>query len=186
MALKAPAAAPRPAPSSPPAAPASFSLPVLVSSPADVGRLLRELEMIDNSLLQLGLRASGTPVKMPATSQLMDELLATNKLNLLQPAERAALQKNLQHIRDKAPVLHISFSADPTTAFLEKLMVWLRRELHPQVLLTVGLQPTIGAGCIMRSTNKYFDLSLRQSFAKKHDLLLAKLAEVTQPKVPAP
>ena len=54
-------------------------------------------------------------------------------------------------------------------------MTWLRREIHPLVLMTVGLQPNIGAGCIVRTTNKYFDFSLRQDFANKRDLLQAAL-----------
>jgi F0F1-type ATP synthase delta subunit len=78
-------------------------------------------------------------------------------------------------------VLHISFSADPSVSFLEKLMAWLRKEIHPLVLVTVGLQPSIGAGCIIRSTNKQFDLSLRQDFKKKQDMLRDKILEATVP-----
>jgi len=43
-----------------PAPAKTLSLPVLVSSPVDVGRLVRELEMIDETLLQLGLRQPGS------------------------------------------------------------------------------------------------------------------------------
>ncbi len=152
-----------------------LSLPILVTSPADVGRLGRELELIDNSLLQLGLRAANTEVKMPRTSRLMDQTIQLNKLNLLQAADRVLLQHFVAAVRAKAPVLHISFSTDPAPAFIEKLMVWLRREIHPELLLTIGLQPTIGAGCIVRTNNKYFDFSLRQDFAAKSNLLLEAL-----------
>jgi len=69
----------------------------------------------------------------------------------------------------------MSLSADPSTRFLEKLVTWLRREIHPQVLLTIGLQPTLGAGCVLRTPNRQFDFSLRQDFAKKRDLLIGKL-----------
>lgn len=162
-------------------------LPVMVASPVDVGRLLRELESIDNALLQLGLRAGGEPVRMPRTNQLMEQTIQLNKLNLLQDADRQMLKVFLEAIQRESPVLHMSFSADPPPAFIEKLMVWLRREIHPVVLLTVGIQPTIGAGCILRSTNKYFDFSLRQDFAKKRDLLRQALEMPTlSAKSPAP
>jgi hypothetical protein len=141
-----------------------------------VGRLIRELELIDNTLLQLGLRAGGSEIKLPKTSHLMDQTVQVNKLNLLQAEDRAVLRQFLNAIKKQSPVLHMSFSADPSPAFIEKLMVWLRREIHPAVLLTIGLQPTIGAGCILRTTNKYFDFSLRQDFLKKRDLLQAKLS----------
>ena len=151
-------------------------LPVMVASPVDVGRLLRELEAIDNALLQLGLRAGGEAVQMPRTSHLMEQTIQLNRLNLLQQADRESLRLFLEAIRRESPLLHMSLSADPPPAFIEKLMVWLRREIHPVVLLTVGIQPTIGAGCIVRSTNKYFDFSLRQDFAKKRDMLREALS----------
>lgn len=167
---------PQAAPAAPAAAPKMVGLPVLVATPVDVGRLLRELEAIDNVLLQLQLRKGTDKPELPKTSQLMDQLVELNKLNLLVVDDRKRLNAFLASVQAKAPVLHISFSVDPQTAFIEKLMAWLRREVHPLVLITVGLQPNIGAGCIVRSVNKYFDFSLRQDFTNKHDLLREKLA----------
>ncbi len=160
-------------------------LPVIVTGMADVGRLIRELELIDNTLLQLGLRTGGSEVKMPKTSRLMDQVIHDNRLNLLQQADRAVLRQFLATIKQQSPVLHMSFSTDPPPRFLETLVTWLRREIHPAALLNIGLQPNIGAGCILRTTNKQFDFSLRQDFQKKRDLLLSQLAAPTA-KPPAP
>lgn len=151
-------------------------LPPTVVSPADLGRLIRELEQIDNHLLELQLRKAGSDVALPKTSHLMEITLELNKLNLLQNADRLQLKQLLNLAKERAPVVHMSFSADPSPAFLEKVVVWLRREIHPLVLVTVGLQPNMGAGCMIRTTNKQFDLSLRQDFADKHELLLAKIS----------
>lgn len=164
--------------------PRQFRLPIMAASPNDIGRLLRELEVIDQTLLQLSLRKSGTEVKMPKTSHLMDQVIEANHLNLLQKTHRASLARFLTAVKTKSPVIHMSFSADPSTAFIEKLMSWLRKEIHPFVLLTVGLQPTLGAGCIVRTTNKQFDFSLRQDFLNKRDLLLKHIAGPE--KAPAP
>lgn len=150
-------------------------LPVLVVSPSDVGRLLRELEELDGTLLDRTLRKSGKEANMLKASQLMEQTVELNKLNLLHDADRLQLRQFLQNVKNRAPVLHMSFSSDPSPIFLGKLMAWLRREIHPQILITIGLQPSIGAGCIVRSTNRHFDFSLRQDFAKKRDLLLSKL-----------
>lgn len=152
-------------------------LPLMVVGPVDVGRLIRELEVIDNHLLQARLR--NTEPRLPRATHLMEQTVELNKLNLLQAADRKRLQELLMTVREQAPVLHVSFSADPSAAFIEKLMAWLRREIHPVVLLTIGLQPNIGAGCIVRSTNRQFDCSLRQDFLEKRDLLMSKIvAEV--------
>ncbi len=151
------------------------SLPPIVTSPTDVGRLKNELELIDNALLQLSIRHGGKEVKVPKTSRLMDLCVEHNKLNLLQAADRTVLKQYLEIVLNRAPRLHFSFSADPSVSFMEKLMTWLRQEIHPHVLVTVGLQPNIGAGCMVRSTNKYFDFSLGQTFIKNRDLLRTKL-----------
>ncbi len=150
-------------------------LPLLIASPADVGRLIRELEQIDESLLQLGLRTGGQEVKMPKTSRLMDQTIELNDLNLLKPGDRSALKQFLVVIRQTAPVLHVSFGADPSVAFAEKLMTWLRKEIHPFTLITIGLQPNMGGGCIVRTTNHEFDFSLRRHFDEQKGLLIEQL-----------
>lgn len=155
-------------------------LPALVVSPSDVGRLLRELADINDALLDHTLRKSGKETSALRTSQLMAETTELNNLNLSHKADRQHLEQFLQNAKDHAPVLHMSFSSDPSPAFLAKLMAWLRSEIHPQVMITIGLQPSIGAGCIVRSTNRYFDFSLRQDFTKKRELLMSKLIPETK------
>ena len=154
----------------------ALHLPNSVVTKVDVGRLLRELEQVDEFLHQSAVRAPGTPVKLPRTSRLFDEVVAENKLNLLQEADRTRLLTFVRQIQTSAPVMHISFSADPSPRFVQKLITWLRAEIHPIVLLQIGLQPNIGAGCVVRTTNKYFDLSLRSRF-KDHRPDLAKLMQ---------
>jgi len=175
------------APPEPPAEPKKrvLVLPVLVSSPADVTRLLHETEQIDEALMQLSLRGGGTEIKLPKTSRFMDMVIEQNGINLLKPEDRQLLKQFLTLVKDKAPRLHISFGADPAPAFMDKLMTWLRQEISPFVLVTVGLQPNIGAGCIVRSINKQFDFSLGKSISQKRELLMNKLnaaqAQESQP-----
>lgn len=151
-------------------------LPPLLVGPAEINRLRRELAEIDETLLGQTLRKKGSNAQMLKSSQLMDQLVDYNQLNLLNKDDRDRLSNFLEAITKKAPVLHISFCADPSAPFLEKLMVWLRENIHPQVLVTIGVQPTIAAGCIVRSTNKYFDFSLRQDFTDKRDILLKQIS----------
>jgi F0F1-type ATP synthase delta subunit len=152
-------------------------LPILVATPTDLGRLIRELEDLNEQILQAGLRDKEHAVKKPETSRFMDKVLEINKVDLLDEAERKLLYGFLNDIKSKAPVIHMSFSADPSPAFMDKLVSWLRQEIHPVILVTVGMQANLGAGCIVRTTNKYFDLSLRQDFMSKRDLLLKAISE---------
>lgn len=153
-----------------------MALPVQVTGLVDVGRLARELEQIDNHVLQASLKAAGNEVKMPKTSRLMDQTTQLNKLDLLNQQHRDALKLFLENVRAHSPIIHMSFSADPPASFTEKIMGWLRREIHPQLLLTVGVQPTIGAGTIVRTANKQFDFSLRTDFENKRTMLLEKIS----------
>src|SRR5438046_2381553 len=87
-------------------------LPLLVVGPVDVGRLIRELEAIDDQLLQAHLR--NTESRLPKMSQLMEQTVELNKLNLLHDTDRKRLHELLATVREQAPVLHVSFSADPS------------------------------------------------------------------------
>lgn len=154
-------------------------LPLLAARPVDIGRLLRELELIDGVASRAKL-ADEDNLKLPKTSQLMDKVIELNQLDMTKSTDRELLL-DLLKLSKKAPVLHISFNSDPSPVFIEKLMDWLRREIHPLILITIGLQPSIGAGCIVRSTNKYFDFSLRKDLIGKSELLLSKIrAEVVK------
>lgn len=152
-----------------------LSLPLAVVGKVDVGRLLREVEALDNFMSQAAIRQPGTSLKLPKTSRLLDELIAQNKVNALIEDDRARLLHFLMEVYAHAPQLHMSFSADPSPLFMQRLTEWIRREIHPLALIQVGMQPNMGAGCVVRTTNKYFDFSLRQRFTEKRDVLASKL-----------
>lgn len=156
-------------------------LPVGVASKVDAGRLLREAESIDDFLRQAAIRQGGSPVTLPKMSHLFEELINLNKLNVLQEEDRKKLKQLLELVKAKSPVMHMSFSADPPPQFMNQLVSWLRREIHPLVLVQVGLQPNIGAGCILRTNNKQFDFSLRERFIN-HRTDLLELIRQGKPK----
>ncbi len=150
-------------------------LPVSIVSPTDIARLTREIEAIDNFFRDQQIRNAGTPTTIPRLSKLMDQLAADNQKNLLQQDDRRQLVQLLEELHTSAPVMHISFSVDPPGAYVQKIVEWLRNNIHGYVLVTVGLQPNIGAGCIVRTTNKLFDFSLREFFAQKRDFFIEKM-----------
>lgn len=154
-----------------------LTLPTLVAGPTDVARLQRELASLDDYLHQAALRGRGRPSdpKLPKTSRLLDELASFNKLNFLQPADRQRAAAWLEGLKQAAPVVTISFATDPSSAFMVKLVTWLRQNIHPQLLVRTGLQPTIAAGCTLRTPNHYYDFSLRQRFSDKRALLIDRL-----------
>lgn len=152
-----------------------FVLPNGVVTMSDVGRLMREAESVDNFLNQAAVRQPGTQVQLPKTSNVFDDLVSTSKLNLLQESDRKILSDYLHTVRTHAPILHIGFNTDPSPIFQQRLITWLRQQMNPNIILQIGLQPNIGAGCIVRTNNKVFDFSLRQKFSDQRMLLISKL-----------
>jgi len=155
----------------------SLELPVLVFGPVELHRLIRELESLEEYMTQANLRERGKQAQapLPKTSRLLEGLAGNNNFNLLLPDDRAKLTQFLLKIKEKAPVIHISFAADPSSAFTAKIVAWFRTNIHPYALIQLGLQPSIAAGCIVRTNSKSFDFSLRNRFHDQRALLLQSL-----------
>ena len=153
-----------------------FVLPNLVVGRADIARLTREIEALEDYLRQAALRKTSeqTP-KLPKTSRVMDELTSSNSLNLLDAEERKKLINSLKLIRQKAPVVHMSFSVDPSSAFIQKMTVWWRTNIDPYVLIETGLQPNIAIGSILRTPNHQYDFSLRKRLQSQKEVLIKML-----------
>ncbi len=156
-------------------------LPISIVTKVDVGRLLKEVSAIDDFLEQAAIRQPGTALKLPKTTRIIDELVTANSVNLLTENERKALIQFLTAVLEKAPEIHMSFSTEPSTTFIHKLTEYLRQNIHPHILLQVGLQPTIGAGFMMRTTNKYYDFSLRTTLKAKHQILIDNIRSAKNP-----
>ena len=154
-----------------------LNLPVFINSPADVMRLRREVSVLDEYLRQESLRhADQSPSQLPAMSRLLEELTTANNVNLLDPTVRQQLLDFLVNLQTNAPVIYISFAVDPSPAFMQKIVQWFRQNIHPAVLVRVGLQPNIAAGCILRTTNRYYDCSLRERLKRSRTALVEALA----------
>ena len=149
-----------------------LALPTLVFGLVEIHRLRRELEALEEYMRTAELRQPGTQAALPRMSRLLDALATDNRCNLLQSADRKTLADFLLKVEQTAPTVHMSFASDPSASFTAKVVTWLRASVHPMALLQVGLQPTLAAGCVVRTNNKQFDFSLREAFTKNKALLL--------------
>jgi len=182
-------AAPAPvAPATTPLTAEHFILPETVVSRVDVARMLRELNEVDEFLRQAALRKGGQPVEMPRPSRLLEETAAANKVNLLQATDRNALLKTLTDLKRTAPTMHMSFASNPSGLFTGKLLLWLRQNISPYMLLQIGLQPELAAGCTVRTISKRYDFSVRKRLENSKSLLteLLQQAKDVAPVAPDP
>jgi F0F1-type ATP synthase delta subunit len=153
-----------------------FVLPVVVFGTIELHRIQRELEALEDYFAQSQIRAAGKQVPLPQLSRLLYGMAADNDLNLLIQEQRTKLAALLKEIADSAPVVHISFAADPSSNFTAKIVEWFRKNIHPYCMVQLGLQPAIAAGCVLRTPNHILDFSLAHHFSDKRELLVTALA----------
>ena len=65
----------------------------------------------------------------------------------------------------------MSFANEPSNEAISKIVEWLRSEVSSYVLLHIGIQPSIIAGCTLRTTNKVFDFSMRSRIVESKAIL---------------
>jgi hypothetical protein len=160
------------------AGPVEMHLPAFMVSRTDVSRSLREVEALDDYFRQAAIRGSKDQ-SMPGLSRVLESFSTENGLNLLHGPDRDKAKKYLEDVKTHAPVVHVSFAAEASGEFLARLLDWFRKEAHPFVLLHVGLQPELAAGCMIRTTNKVFDFSFRARF-ESSKVKLVKAIEALQ------
>ena len=146
----------------------AFTLPLQVIGWTDINRLLRELEALEETLVGER-REEKAPLKV---TDLLNRAATASDFHLAEKTDRSGLHEQLSQIRDHAPRLQISFASEPSPKVVETLLGWLRTNVHPYSLLQIGLAPSIAAGCVLRTPNKIFDLSLRASFEKQKPYLV--------------
>lgn len=143
-----------------------ISLPDTIASPLELGKIQRELFALDEFL-----GASKQAGKLPFTSSSLQKIAKEAGLNLLQAEDRTQLINRISFVRRTAPTVQISFASDPSARALRVLVRWFRENGHPNTLITVGVQPNIAGGCIVRTATKEFDFSLQQLFKENRQAL---------------
>ena len=157
-----------------------FILPPSVVSKVDVSRLVNEVEQIDNELTTAIVRAKAgaQAPPQPTLSRQLEDFLVQNKMTLVDPRERTNLVKQLRILKDKVPVVHMTFAVPADPESLQKLSAWLRESVHPQAVISVGLQPALVAGVYLRTPNHVHDFSVRGILEQRHDLLVKELEDL--------
>jgi hypothetical protein len=154
---------------------ADFMLPPSVVTKVDVSHLVSELERVDDNMTAVALRHKKEAGHEPVMSQQLADFLKENKLSIDGARERSALIKQLRLLKNKVPILHMTFSVEADLQSLQKLAKWLRDEVHPQAVISVGLQPALVAGVYLRTPNHIHDFSLRALLKGQHGSLVKEL-----------
>ena len=154
-----------------------FVVPASLVTKLDVSRLVTEVEKVDNEMTEAEVRtkAGATQTPPPVFSEQLTEFLNQNQLKLEESQGRSELVKQLRQLKDKVPIIHMTFSVTADRESLQQLAQWLRSSVHPQAVIDVGLQPALVAGVYLRTPNHVHDLSLRAKLDGSRDVLEKEL-----------
>ena len=148
----------------------TFTLPSSVATKAQLLNLRKNLDDVLETMTQNRVRIH-EQVQVepsPSVSGALASLLATNKLHPTADVIRQ-LQQWVEALLHHAPVVRLTFSSDPGPKELNRMIEWFRQESGKVVLLHIGIQPTVAAGVIIRTTSHRYDLSLRAELLKRTD-----------------
>lgn len=154
---------------------ALLALPDTIVSSADIARVERELSILHDSYSQQRLR--GQNIALPI-SRSLEAVSEKNSYNLHTAEHRQALAAALRTIKAKAPVVHVSFASEPSTAAIGRLVQWFRAEVHAYALIIVGVVPSIVGGCIVRTPNSVYDMSIGEVLERGKPLLVEYIKKV--------
>jgi len=146
-----------------------FVVPSSVVSRADISRLVREFEAVDTALTSKTVRekAGAQQDDSLVFSPQLQEFLDKNPVNLDDTNERTDYVQQLRTLKDKAPIMNMTFAVVTDPDSLKELVVWLRNEVHPQTVIEAHLQPALVAGVYLRTPNHVLDLSVRNKLKSK-------------------
>ncbi len=155
-----------------------FGLPPALIGRADVSRVLREIEQVDYALEEQAIRTPDQPLTIPAMSRALVEVITLNNIDITNLNERKRLLNSLRGVKEKAPNIQVTFAVDPAPNITGQLVTWIRQNLHPSALITIGLQPAIIGGCVVRTPDHIYDFSLRKRFKDERPALVQAIKSV--------
>jgi hypothetical protein len=161
-----------------------FSLPAAIATKHQFALFLDEVEAVDSALTTESIRASKgmKPKDKVEIPPLVTEFFEENQLKVSNGQTRSMVLAWLRALRRTVPVMHVTFAAEPDDASLAQIAHWMRRSVHPHVMIEAGFQPGLVAGMYMRAANRVFDYSLRSRLEAQRGSLIAALGAADEAK----
>lgn len=152
-------------------------LPPTVVTRRDVAQLVLEAEEVDSAMTAADVRRRTSRKRQlrPILSEQFMNFLDTNDIKIENSKTRSELIRQLRSLKGDVPVVHMTFAATADIDSLQRIAAWLRKEIHGQAVIEVGLQPALIAGVHIRTVNSIHDLSLRGRLQGQRELLIKEL-----------
>jgi hypothetical protein len=142
----------------------TISLPVDMYSTDQLSAVMLELRDYCNVLRDTSARKKITHAaeEVPHVSALLLGVLHGAGIRAGNYDDAEGLLKELESLRSKAVVAHVTLAALPTRTLKRQLTVWFRAEIHPSAFLTFVMRSDIGGGIIVQMGSRLYDFSFRE------------------------
>lgn len=160
-----------------------FVLPNRVVTRRDVIETAREFERLRDNLAAQAVEGSHVEVLDP--SERARSVMEENNIQELTSETANKLQAELQALADHAPMFRFVFAGEPEFDFLQRLITWIRNELHSSGLILYSIQPQIAGGFILTTDQRRYDHSWRAALNASPLQLGLAVRESSVPAEPA-
>lgn len=124
-----------------------------------------QLQLCSQELTALAARSRGR-----SKAKLAEEALSIPAQAILEgagvegsdAAKVEELAVKLESLLAQSARITLTLAGPSTHALREELVAWLRTNLNPNLLVSFKVNPDIGGGMVVRTTNKIHDLSFRK------------------------
>jgi F0F1-type ATP synthase delta subunit len=162
-----------------------YKLPVTIATRTQLVNVYENLKSVLEKGIQNNIRANeGVDFEdLPEVSSALAEIIKENNIKVDNQSlkELEAWMGDLKHT---APVVRFTFASDPENEVVARIVKWLRDESGKEVLVRIGVQPTIAAGCIVHTPSHQYDFSLRNHLLENVPLFTKILNEKIAPSTP--
>jgi hypothetical protein len=158
----------------------AFNLPLELETVEQLQAAKYEIEQYANRLQVATIRqavgqapAQDTSSLMPAAQAIIVAWQGKKTVSAASLTELLATLKGLQ-----PPVLHLTLTNIAPPTLRRALSQWVRANAHPQALLQLSVDSSIGGGVVIRTTNHLYDDSFRTQLLAHRDNLTKVIADV--------
>lgn len=159
-----------------------LQLPTDLYSPDQLGAIIIELRGVVGELRDGNLRARGRqlPPEVAQTSVLLTGVMHNAGVSAHDVGAAENLLAQLQALRPKLPVAHLTLADLPSRALKRRLTEWFRSQIHPNMLVTFAVRADIGGGIIVQGGSRLYDFSFRQHVMQNRQRIGELFADVRE------
>lgn len=147
-----------------------LNLPDSVSSLQDLNALILELRDYKRWFAHAAIKKqvhAGRTGGAPELSKAAQQLLTAEKATATTQIDE--LIHSLERYVHSAPSLTITLAAPPTAGIKESLVVWCRKNISPNILVSFQFNSTLLGGMVIRYGSHIFDWSFRRQILAGKD-----------------